>query len=111
MQFLVIGQYIEHGAIVPPEQVAGVIESAILPSLEMLASWVDNGAAHGGIYAGERAGAFIIEAASAEELGEMLASLPFWGLVKWEVRPLQSVRSTVDRERNVAQGIRSALGS
>ncbi len=110
MQFLVIGEYIEHGAIVPPEQLAGLLESSILPSIEMLASWVEKGIAHGGIYAGERAGAFIVEAASAEELGGMLASLPFWGLVQWEVRPLQSAQSAVERERSVLQGIRAALG-
>jgi hypothetical protein len=110
MQFLVIGEYVEHGALVPPDQVASIIENAILPSLEILARWVEQGTARGGIYAGERAGAFIVEAESPEALGAMLAGLPFWGIVQWEVRPLQSVRSAVERERSAVQMIRSAPG-
>ena len=110
MQFLVIGEYIEHGAIVPPEQGVTILETSILPSLQIISDWVDKGIAHGGIYAGERMGAFIVEAASPEELGSMLASLPFWGLVQWEVRPLQSTRSAIDRERGVIDAFRAASG-
>lgn len=52
----------------------------------------------------------MLEAASAEEVGELLSSLPFWGLVKWQVRPLQSARSTIERERSVVERIRAATG-
>ncbi len=50
----------------------------------------------GGILAGQRAGAFVIDAQSNEEVGTILAGLPFWGLVKWDVKPLQSIRSAIE---------------
>ena len=45
-----------------------------------------------------------------EEVGELPSSLPFWGLVTWQVRPLQSARSTVERKRRVVERIRAATG-
>jgi hypothetical protein len=94
----------------PTQQLATLLEQAIVPSLEMFAAWEIEGRARGGIHAGQRAGTFIIEAASAEEPGSMLASLPFWGMLKWSVVPLQSTRSTIERERGLLQARAAAPG-
>ena len=75
MLFLVQGEWVEVGALVPPEQVASLIESTVLPSLEMFVRWEEEGRLHGGILAGQRAGVFVLEAASSEEVGQLLASL------------------------------------
>jgi hypothetical protein len=40
------------------------------------------------------------------EVGQLLTSLPFWGSITWEVIPLQSVRSTIDRECGVVAALR-----
>ena len=47
------------------------------PSLEALSKMVDDKKT-GGVFAGQRMGAFIIDASSHEEVGKILASLPFW---------------------------------
>jgi hypothetical protein len=99
MRFLVSAQYVEVGALLPPEAIGPLSQQVILPSLEMLAKWEQDGKIRGGVNAGARAGAFILDAASNEEVGTLLASLPFWGLVKWDVTPLQSFASTIERDR------------
>lgn len=110
MQFLVTGEWVEHGALLPPDQAAQVLDAAVLPSLRQLAQWEDEGRVRGGVLAGQRAGAFLLEAASADEVGSMLASLPFWGMVKWSVVPLQSMRAAIQREQQVVQSIRERHG-
>ena len=99
MRFLVTGDYVETGALLSPEYLGPLAQNVILPSLEMLAKWEQEGKIRGGVLAGERAGAFIVEASSHEEVGQLLASLPFWGIVKWHATPLQSWTSTVERDR------------
>jgi hypothetical protein len=108
MRFVVTGEWVEVGALLSPEQTVAILEQVVLPSLEQLASWEAEGRIHGGILTGQRAGTFVLDAASAEEAGELLASLPFWGMVKWQVTPLQSFQSTVERERGVALRTRGA---
>ena len=105
MMYLVTGEWVEVGALLPPEQLVPILDQAILPSLEMLARWEEEGKIQGGIFPGERAGAWVMEADSSEEVGRTLASLPFWGQVKWHVRALQTMRSSVERE----QGVREQL--
>jgi hypothetical protein len=101
---------VEVGALLPPEQLAGILNNVVLPSLEMLAQWEESGTVRGGILAGQRAGAYLMEAASAEEVGERLASVPFWGMLKWRVTPLQSTRSAIARERGVAERLGAPAG-
>jgi hypothetical protein len=48
---------VEVGALLPPEQLAGILNNVVLPSLEMLAQWEESGTVRGGILAGQRAGA------------------------------------------------------
>lgn len=90
MLFLVTGENIDPGYLLPPEQNFQVLEQAVVPSFHMMAQWVQEGKAKGGLYPGERAGAFVVEAASLEELDGMLNGLPFFGLVKWNVKALIS---------------------
>ena len=46
-------------------------------------------------FAGERAGATIIEAGSAEELSDIIASLPFSGVVDVSIHPLTTVEQAL----------------
>jgi hypothetical protein len=102
-RYLVVGEMVEGGPSFPPEGLAKLVEQVIRPSLEMLIKWEEQGKVKGGIVAGVRKGVFIMEAASAEEIGDMLRSLPFWGLLTWEVTPLQSVQSAIDQDRKVIE--------
>src|ERR1041384_2035936 len=85
MLFLVTGDNIDPGYLLPPEQNFQILEQAVIPSFQTMAQWVKEGKAKGGVFPGERGGAAIIEAASFEELDAMMNQLPFFGLVKWQV--------------------------
>ena len=102
MRFLVTidGSDIDVGTI-PPERFAQVMEQMIAPSLEQLAQWEQEGRIYGGGYTAARGGAFIIDAASSEEVDQLLTSLPYWGLVKIDVKPLISMTALVERAQEM----------
>ena len=108
MVFLVIGEGIDGGMLVPPQQAGQALEQQILPSLEMLCQWEAEGKIKGGVFPGERGGAFVMEASSPEEVGNLLASLPFWPIMKWQVKAMQSFPSCVERDRAGLERMKAA---
>ena len=60
----------------------------------------------GGLPVGDRAFVFIIEAASNEELDQLLRSIPAWGVLKWKVTPLQSFSGRAAQEREVVKQLK-----
>jgi len=46
-------------------------------------------------FAGERAGAFIVEVGSAEELSDVISDLPFSGIVDVTIHPLTTVEQSL----------------
>lgn len=93
MMFLVLGEYIDPGALIPPDQALNVVEQAVVPGFQMFAQLAEQGKLKGGVYPGERAGGFIIDVDSYEELDSIMNHTPFFGLVKWTVKPLMSYQS------------------
>ena len=104
MRFLVTIDGSDLGVGMPPERLAHVIDQMVVPSIEKLAQWEQEGRIHGGGYTAARAGAFMIDADSSEEVDRLVTSLPYWGLVKVDVKPLISTSSLLERAR--AQGQR-----
>ena len=103
MKFLVIGKAIDYGGPVDPAYFVMSSEKIVLPSIEMMKDWEEKKMIVGGLYAGQRAGVIIIEAASGEELSSWMQRLPFWAQNTWEVIPLQSFQSGVeDVKRQIA---------
>lgn len=117
MQFLVTGEFIDAGPLLPPDQTVNLIENAILPGLEQLAGGIEGKAASGssggatlvagGVFVGERAGVCIVEADSAEQLNQFLLGLAFWGLHKWKVQPLISWRTEVEQVRQMVDQMKA----
>lgn len=105
MRFLVTGEAIDVGPVLPPAQVAQLVENVVNPSLEMITQWEQQGKATGGIHVGERHGILLIDADSPEEVHTMLAGLPFWGVTRWQVQPLVSIRTAIDQNRQNIQRI------
>jgi muconolactone delta-isomerase len=93
----------------PPEQLGQVVEQMVVPSMEQLAQWEQEGRIHGGGYTAARGGAFIMDADSSEEVEQLLTSLPYWGLVKVEVKPLISTSSMLERARAMSQRLQERL--
>jgi muconolactone delta-isomerase len=110
MQYLVTGEFIDPGPLLPPDQLAGMIRQAIVPSHDVLTNLNSEGKLIAGGYAvGERAGAFIFEVDSNEELDSLLQNLPYWGLVKMKVTPPQDVEGRRERDRQQAEQIEQTL--
>lgn len=106
--YLVEGEYIDPGALLPRDQAMKIIEAAVTPSLEMLAKWQADGKIKGGVAAGARRGVFVMDAASNAEVDDMLGSLPFWGLLNWTVTPLQSFEKRAAKEREMFKMMKTA---
>ncbi len=60
----------------------------------------------GGIPISERAVAFVIEAASNEEVDQVLRNLPCWSVLDWQVTPLQSFEGRAFQERRMLQQLK-----
>jgi muconolactone delta-isomerase len=107
MRYLVIGEATGAAPNIPPQQVAQLLDTVVVPSLEMLAKSERGGRIHGGSFAGRRGGSMIIDAASNEELADLLMTLPFWGLQDWKITPLSSKEGAAKRVREMSQQLKS----
>jgi hypothetical protein len=109
MLYLVEGEVYDSPHALPPDQAIRMFEQTILPGLETLAQWEESGRIRGGAMAGYRRGYFIVDVASNEELGKLLRSLPFWGILKWHTTPLQSFRSALEGDREVIGRVKARM--
>ena len=110
MQYLVTGEFIDPGPLLPPDQYAAIGRQMILPSHDVLLNLKAEGKLLAGGYAvGERAGAFIFDVDSNAELDSLLMGLPFWGLVKIKVTPLEDIGGRRERDLQGAEQIEQSL--
>ncbi len=110
MRFLVTIDGSEIGVGMPPERLAQVVEQMVTPGLEKLVQWEQEGRVYGGGYTAARGGVFIMEADSSEEVDQLVTSLPYWGLVKVDVKPLISTSSMLERARAMSQRLQERVG-
>lgn len=102
MLYLITGEWIEDPTVSLQEYVT-LWEQMIRPSLETLSNTADEKKT-GGVFAGQRAGCLILDVSSREEVGQFLGSLPFFSRLKWNVIPLQSYRSAIERDSKALGG-------
>ena len=93
----------------PPERLVQLLDQMIIPGVEKLAQWEQEGRVHGGAYTAGRGGVFMIDADSSEEVDQLVTSLPHWGLLKVDVLPLISTSSLVERARAVRQRVQERV--
>ena len=103
MRFLVTIDGSDVGVNTPPERLAQLQDQMIIPGIEKLAQWEQEGRIHGGGYTGARGAVFMVDADSSEEVDQLVTSLPHWGLVKVDVKPLISTRSLLERIQTMRQ--------
>jgi hypothetical protein len=76
MRYFVKGEFIEPGILLPHEQFVQMVENIIIPSLEAVAKLEsENKILAAGLLTGARAGVFILEAESNEEVTQLLQSI------------------------------------
>ena len=109
MRFLVTIDGSDIGAGMPPERLGQLVEQMVVPSLEKLAQWEQEGRIHGGGYTAARGGVFIIDADSSEEVDQLVTSLPHWGLIKVDVKPLISTGAMLERSRAMSQRLQERV--
>ncbi|MGD2064219.1 MAG: muconolactone Delta-isomerase family protein [Nitrospirota bacterium] len=99
-QFLVIAS--QGPSFASPAEALTVLEKTIVPTFDaLLKLQADRKIVAGGLPVGDRAFAFILEAASNAEADEILRNIPAWPMLDWEVTPLQSFKARADKERSV----------
>ena len=96
-------------AAIPPERLGQVLDQMIIPGIEQLAQWEQEGRVHGGAYTAGRGGVFMIDADSSEEVDQLVASLPHWGVVQVDVESLISHSALLERARAVGQRLQEQV--
>jgi len=110
MHYLVTGEMIEETlAGKSREESAMYVQRVVKPSLEALGKLAEESKIVGGVVAGARDCAFIIDVESNAEVGKLLGGLAFWGDNRWSVTPLQSFQSVLDQSRESAQNMRTVV--
>jgi muconolactone delta-isomerase len=109
MRFLVTIDGSDIGVGMPPERLVQVVDQMVVPSIEKLAQWEQEGRIHGGGYTAARGGVFMIDADSSEEVDQLVTSLPYWGLVKVDVKPLTSTSAVLERARAMRQRLQEGV--
>lgn len=104
MQFAVIMRATDSSSLPPQAQVA-------LPrqTFEMLSSKKDPHIKAVYPFAGERAGVFIIEADTADELQELIGTLPLSPMARAEVHPISSVQGVLKTLQQMEQRMSQAM--
>ncbi len=96
---------------IPPQQLSQIIEQQVIPSLEALNKLLaEKKILAGGAVAGQRAHTFIVEAATNDEVTELVQSLPLWPYHNWNVTPLESwehhtafIRGVMEKDKAAPQ--------
>ena len=110
MQYLVTMELVDPGPLLPPQQLLGMYRTAVLPGHEALINLKSDGKILAGGYpVGERAIAFIAEADSHKELDALLQEIPFWGIDKTKVTPLQDFEDRRDQDQQAAEQMEQSL--
>ena len=92
-----------------PEEATRILEHIVLPSFDALTKLESEKKIVAGVLPiGDRALVFIVEAASNDEVDQLLRNIPMWGVLNWEVTPLQSFEGRASQERRVVQHAKKA---
>ena len=109
MQYLVTMEFVEPGPLFAPQQLGQMVADTILPSFDLLAELQTNGKVlAGGVLVGTRTASFVVEAAHHDELDQLLEGIPWWGVMKTTVVPLQAFAQRAANDRALMERIKAA---
>ena len=87
-----------------------MIRQLVLPTHDVLTNLKAEGKLLAGGYSvGARAAAFIFDVDSNEELDNLLQNLPYWGIVKFKVTPLQDIEGRRELDRQQVEQVEQML--
>jgi muconolactone delta-isomerase len=110
MQYLVTMDFVDPGPLLAPQQYLGMMRAVVLPGHEALSKLKTEGKIlAGGFPVGERAIALVVEADSPKELDSILLRIPFWGITKTKVTPLQDFEGRRELDEQGAERMEQSL--
>lgn len=93
-----------------PQEAITVLEKGILPTFDALQKMQKEGKIlAAGLPAGDRAFLFIVQAASNDEVDNLIRDLPAWGALQWKVKALQSIEGRASRERQILEELKKMV--
>jgi muconolactone delta-isomerase len=108
MQFLVLTKAAATGN-VPPQATLQMVRQTFESIVEKREPRIKQAFS----FAGQRAGAFVIEAGSAEELSDVVSDMPFSGVVDVTIHPLTTIEQalkTIKKAEQRASQMAPAIG-
>ncbi len=110
MKYLVTMELIGTSPLASPQEAVQWLEQMAMPQIEtMMKLEAERKILAGGVLTGGRGSASIVEAASNEELDQLLMSLPLWGMMKVDVTPLVSFEARAAQTRQSLEHLKAAL--
>ena len=110
MKYLVTMELMGTPPAASPQELVQWLEQMIIPSEEaMIKLEADGKILTGGDLSGRRGMAFIMEAASNEELTKLLGGIPEWPLLKVDVTPLDSFEERLAQIRQDLEQMKENL--
>ena len=108
MRYLVVGS--GGPGFASAKEALEILSSIVLPSFTQLIEFErKKKILAGGLPVGDRAFVFIAEAESNDELDKMLRQLPMWGVLDWEVTPLQTFSDRAKQERQAVKEMKNTI--
>lgn len=107
MKYLVSGS---HGpGFATPKDALELLENLVLPTLDAMNKLQkEKRILAGGLEVGARSFVFVAEAESNEKLDRMLREIPLWGMITWQVTPLESFETRAEEERAMVARLKGA---
>lgn len=110
MKYLVMMELIGTPPVASPQDLVRWLEQMVIPSEEAVIKLESEGKIlAGGDLSGRRGMAVIMEAASNEELSQLLNDLPEWPLLKVDVTPLESFEGRLALVRKSLMRLKEGL--
>ena len=92
----------------PPQQAAAMVENLVVPTLERLIQLKSEGKVLvAGTPAGHKSIYFVADAASHDEVTQLVDSLPLWPIHQWEITPLLDVEGQLTIVRELLAHLKS----
>ena len=108
MRYLVVGS--GGPGFASAEEALEVLRNIVLPNFTQLIELErKKKILAGGLPVGDRSFVFIAEAESNDELDKMLRQMPMWGVLDWEVTPLQTFNERAKQEQQAVKEMKNTI--
>ncbi len=93
---------------ISPQQAAGLIENMVIPTTERLIQLKSEGKVLvAGTPPGHKSVYFVVDAASHDEVNQLVDNLPLWPIHHWEITPLVDIEDQLTIVRELLAHLKS----